>query len=133
MRWALLFTGAFALMAGVSTCSTQSQCDVGCDESAAGRGWADGPSAGAGGGAAGGAGGRESDIYEPPCGATARPLTPGSKDEVCTFDLGPLPANDGRYSYEAIGIFADGVPILRDREHSYGWDYADAAQMSIAL
>jgi hypothetical protein len=51
----------------------------------------------------------------------------------CRFALGPLPSNDGRTSYDAITIFADGVPQDRDGTHADGWDYADASHSSIQL
>ena len=124
MRWACLVTGAFALLVGVSACSSLSKCEGGCDESLGGRRWVDGTGAGAG--AVGGAGGAASS-------RVIRPLAARSDHEPCTFDIGALPSNDGRFSYDAIEIFADGESVARDPEHSYGWDFADPSRMSIAL
>ncbi len=51
----------------------------------------------------------------------------------CRFGLGALPSDDGRTSYDAITIFADGNPQPRDTTHANGWDYADASHGSIQL
>jgi hypothetical protein len=51
----------------------------------------------------------------------------------CRFPLGKLPSNDGRTSYDAITVFADGTPVPRDATHTDGWDYADTSHTSIQL
>ena len=51
----------------------------------------------------------------------------------CRFGLGALPSDDGRTSYDAITIFADGAAQNRDTTHANGWDYADASHGSIQL
>jgi len=57
----------------------------------------------------------------------------GVSDQSCTFSLGALPTSDGRTSYDAISLFADGTYLPRDTSHSEGWDYADATHQTIVL
>jgi hypothetical protein len=90
-----------------------------------------GAASGAGGQGTGGAGGRPLDDGNF-CGTLSRPLV-SEEDPPCTFDIGPLPSDDGRTSYDTITISADGERLVRDPNHESGWDYVDASKMSIAV